>query len=145
MLSEIHTYLDATLPDETWAGVEIAEDIDVLADMAGQVEDATVIIMPWGERASPNSRATGGVLQQVEVQFATGIVQRDFSDRSGAERATRTDTLKDDVEAALVGWEIPGFDDPCELIGGETSPIGRGVSIYVQTWVTTRFLTGETS
>ncbi|MGH1355366.1 MAG: phage tail terminator protein [Thalassovita sp.] len=143
MLTEIFNHLSGSLPGETWAGVEIAEDIDVLKEMAGTVEDATVIIMPWGERAAPNSRATGGVLQRVEQRFTTGIVQRDFSGRLGGERATRTDSLKGDIEAALLGFEIPGFDEPCELIGGETSPISRGVSIYVQTWAAARFLTGE--
>jgi hypothetical protein len=143
MLTEIFNHLSGSLLSETWAGVEIAEDIDVLREMAGTVEDATVIIMPWGERAAPNSRATGGVLQRVEQRFTTGIVQRDFSGRLGAERATRTDSLKGDIEAALLGFEIPGFGEPCELIGGETSPISRGVSIYVQTWAAARFLTGE--
>jgi hypothetical protein len=143
MLTELHTHLSAVLPPDDFSGVEVAEDIDVLREIAGLVLDATVIVMPWGERGSPNQRATGGFLQMVEVQFATGIVQRDFSDRTGAERATRIDALKGGLEAALAGWRIPGFDEPCELIGGETSPIATGVSIYVQTWATTRILTGE--
>ena len=143
MLSALHTHLVAALPSETWAGVEIAEDIDVFKEMAGTVADATVLIMPWGEHASPNERATGGVLQRVDTRFATGIVQRDFSDGLGAERATRTDVLKQDIEAALLGWTIPDFDEPCELVSGEASPIERGVSIYVQFWTTARFLTGE--
>ncbi|MCI5097524.1 MAG: hypothetical protein MRY77_14510 [Rhodobacteraceae bacterium] len=143
MLTDLHSHLTVVLPSDDFSGVEVAEDIDVLREIAGTVDDATVIVMPWGERGLPNERATGGFLQSVEVQFATGIVQRDFSDRAGAERATRMDTLKSGLEAALAGWTIPGFDTPCELIGGETSPISTGVSIYVQTWATTRFLRGE--
>lgn len=144
MLGDLHTHLSDTLSGETWSGVEIAEDIDVLGEMAGQVPDATLILMPWGESAEENSRATGDVLQRVHYHFATGIVLRDFSDRTGAERATRIDQLKGDIEAALLGHELPGFDMPCELIGGESSPISRGVSIFVQTWATARSLTGET-
>ncbi|MEP3298553.1 MAG: hypothetical protein ABJO27_19125 [Pseudoruegeria sp.] len=143
MLTDLYTHLTATLPTDVWAGVEIAEDIDVLEDMVGTLADGTAVIMPWGERAEPNSRATGGVIQRVSTEFAAGFVQRDFSDRSGAERAKRTTDLKNDIEGALIGYLIPGFDDPCELIGGESSPLGRGVSIYVQTWATARFLTGE--
>lgn len=141
MLEALHTHLTETLSPETWADVLIAEDIDILREMAGQVQDGSAIIMPWGERASPNERATGGTLQRVEVQFLTGIVQRDHSSREGAERAKRVDTLKTDIEAAVLGWAYADFE-PCELIGGETSPISQGVSIYVQTWATARFLTG---
>ena len=46
MLTEIFNHLSGSLPSEIWSGVEIAEDIDVLREMAGTVEDATVIIMP---------------------------------------------------------------------------------------------------
>lgn len=143
MLSELHTYLIGALDAGVWADVTIAEDIDVLHDMAGQVKDGTLILMPWGERADPNLRATGDVLQRVEQQFATGIVIRTRSGRSGAERALRFDALKGDIEAALVGYELAGFDLPVELIGGESSPIAKGVSIFVQTWTTARSLIGD--
>ena len=48
----------------------------------------------------------------------------------------------EEYNAALAGWEPPGTISPCELVEGESSPIEKGVSIYVQTWETARFLTG---
>ncbi|ARE40910.1 hypothetical protein RGUI_2769 [Rhodovulum sp. P5] len=144
MLGDILARLSSTLPTDRWAGVEIAEDIDALTERAGQVatELGTAIVMPWRERADPNPLATGGFRQRVEVQFAVGAVVRLYDHLMGADRALRFDALKSDVEAALAGWEPPTGSDPCELIGGEASPVETGVSIYVQTWATARFLTG---
>ncbi|MBZ4022195.1 hypothetical protein C8J27_11072 [Rhodobacter aestuarii] len=142
MLSEILAHLQAELPKPAWAGVEIAEDIDVLAARAGLVEHGTAIIMPWRERAKPQDLMSGGFRQQVEAQFAVGIVVRQYDQLMGADRAIVFDALKKDIEAALAGHILPGTASPCELIGGEASPVTTGVSIYVQTWATTRFLTG---
>ncbi len=142
MLTEIHTRLTATLLPPTFSGVEIAEDIDALADRAGQVDSGTVIIMPWRERAGEQALISGGFRQRVEVQFAVGVVIRHYDALMGAERAVQFDAFKGLVEAALAGWEPPDAVEPCELVGGESSPITKGVSIYVQTWATARFLTG---
>ena len=60
----------------------------------------------------------------------------------GAERAKAFDALKGTVEAALTGWEPDPDAEPCSLVAGESSPVTTGVSIYIQTWETARFLTG---
>lgn len=142
MLSEIQAHLSASLSADRWAGVDIAEDIDALASLAGQVESGTAIVMPWKERGGIAPIMTGAFRQRVEVQFAVGAVVRDYDQFMGAERAQRFDQLKSDLEVALAGWQPPSGEDPCEMIGAESSPISKGVSIYVQTWATTRFLTG---
>ncbi|TQD37472.1 phage tail terminator protein [Rhodobacter capsulatus] len=142
MLADLLSHLTAHLTDPRWAGVDVAEDIDALAARAGQVESGTAIIMPWTETGRPQALMGGGVRQKVDVQFVVGIVIRLYDGMMGAERAMAFDAYRSDIEAALAGAVIPGFFDPCELVGGETSPISTGVSIYAQTWATTRFLTG---
>ncbi|RWR28704.1 hypothetical protein D2T29_15850 [Sinirhodobacter populi] len=143
MLAGIHGHLrEVLIPTERWDAIEVAEDIDAMAARAGQVNDGSLILMPWRERAGAQQLATGGFRQRVEVQFATGIVIREYDTFMGGERALRFDALKADVEQALAGWEPPGGIEPCELIGGESSPVTKGVSIFVQTWATARFLTG---
>lgn len=127
---------------EGLTAVEIAEDVDALADQAGLVESGTVILMPLREAAEPNVLATGGHRQRVRVQFLTGIVIRQYDDALGAGRAQAFDALKGTVEAALTGWEPEPYAEPCSLVGGESSPVTTGVSIYVQTWETARYLTG---
>lgn len=142
MLAEIHEHLESALPSGHWDTVAVAEDIDAMSALAGQLPDRSLILMPWRERAGAQSLATGGFRQRVEVQFATGIVIREYDQFMGGDRAVRFDELKRDVEAALAGWEPPSGVEPCELIGGESSPVAKGVSIFVQTWATARFLTG---
>lgn len=144
MLEAIHTRLTAMLPADRWRAIEIAEDIDHLSARAGQINTPAVIVMPWREGAEPQSLASGGFRQRIETQFATGIVLRHYDQLMGAARATRFDSLKAELEAVLAGWVLPNFVSPCELVGGESSPITTGVSIYVETWATARFLTGET-
>lgn len=138
MLTEIRERLIDT---GAFISVEIAEDVDALVARAGMVETGSVIVMPFRERANPNALASGGHRQRVVVQFLTGIVLRNY-DAMGAERAVAFDDLKAATELALAGWEPAAPFEPCELVGGESSPISKGVSIFVQTWETARFLTG---
>ncbi|TKD17956.1 hypothetical protein FBT96_12495 [Rhodobacter capsulatus] len=142
MLYDIVAYLTVHLSDPRWAGVDVAEDIDALSARAGQVESGTAIIMPWSETGRPQTLISGGFRQKVDVQFVVGTVVRLYDGMMGAERAMAFDAYRSDIEAALAGVVIPGFREPCELVGGETSPISTGVSIYAQTWATARFLTG---
>ncbi|MBC9246740.1 hypothetical protein H4P12_08445 [Paracoccus sp. 11-3] len=131
------------LPNGRWAAVEICEDLDVFTDRAGQVDSGTALIMPWNERADSQAFLTGGFRQHIVSQFAIGMVVREYDHMLGADRALRFDAMKSDIEAALAGWEPEGFSQGCELVGGESSPVATGVSIFVQTWTTARFLTGE--
>jgi hypothetical protein len=140
MLEAILAQLTAAAPELT--GVEIAEDIDAMADRAGLVESGTLILMPLREAAEPTVNATGSHRQRVRFQFLTGIVIRHYDDAMGAERAKAFDKMKRDVEFALTGWEPDPYADPCSLVAGESSPVTTGVSIYVQTWETARYLTG---
>ena len=142
MLADVQTYLKSALDPATFKGVEVVEEIDALADRAGQVASGTVIVMPWRERAQPNPLIAGGVRQLVTSEIAVGLVIRHY-DQLGAARATAFDDLKGPLERALCGWTAPSAASPLELIGGEGSPVSKGVSIYVQTWSATRYLTGD--
>lgn len=142
MLQSIQSHLQAELDPSRWVAVEICEDIDLFRERAGMVDSGTALILPWNESAAAQSLSTGGFRQLVTTRFAIGMVLRFYSQMMGAERATRFDTMKSDVETALAGWEPEGCIAGCELVGGESSPVTTGVSIYVQTWATARFLTG---
>lgn len=143
MLAEIRTRLeDQLLPTGRWVRVEFAEDIDTMSAAAIRADDSTAIIAPWRERAGDQSLATGGHRQLVLAQFLVGIVVREYDGSTPADRASRFDILKADIEKALTGWEPSDAFGPCQLVDGESSPIAKGVSIYVQNWQTSRFLTG---
>lgn len=143
MLADIHNRLETELlPTGRWKRFEFAEDIDTMSDLASRAESGTIIVAPYRERAGEQSIMTGGYRQQVYEQFLVGMVIREYDGATPATRAAQFDALKADVETALAGWEPPDFE-PCQLADGESSPIATGVSIYVQTWQTSRYLTGE--
>lgn len=142
MYADIITRLRDQLPEAETPQVILVEDIDQLADYAGQVDSGSVIVLPFRERAAQNSLSTNHHRQRVAMQFMTGVVIRYYDEFLGAERAVQFDAHLRRLEAALAGWEPPGAISPCDLVDGESSPVETGVSIYVQTWETARFLTG---
>lgn len=143
MLSDIHGHLRAALvATRIWDRIEVAEDIDAVGELAGQLDNGSLIIAPWRERADRQALAAGGFRQRVAVQFLTGVVIRHYDDFLGEARALQFDTYLRQLETALAGWYPPSGCAGCELVGGESSPVTKGVSIYVQIWETARFLTG---
>ena len=142
MLAGILAHLRDTLPTDQTPAVELVEDIDLMADRAGILDSGSVVVMPYRGRANANSLATGGLRQRVAMQFMTGIIIRNYDQMLGEERALQFDGHVARLEAALAGWMPPGCVDLCQLVDEESSPLTTGVSIYVHTWETARFLTG---
>ena len=126
----------------TLTSVDVAEDLDALA--AGtSAPSGTGFVVPYRERARPNTRATGGHRQLVEVQGVIAFLIRVHGDAKGSERARQFDAHKTDIESAMAGWAPFDESNPFDLVGGESTSLGNGVSIYAQTWETTRYLTGQ--
>lgn len=122
--------------------VEMAEDLDAIGKGTSR-DSGTTFVIPWREKAKPNALMSGGFRQLVTEQFLTAIILRHHADATGSIRASEFSTFKDAIEQAIAGWEPTDTSDPCELVGGEGTPLGNGASVYVQTWETTRFLTVE--
>ena len=118
------------------------ESIENLADMTGRNHGA-MFVAPFRERAKPNQRATGGHLQEVGTQAVVAFLTRNFSDDTGAARVSDFDLFKGRIEAALAGWQPNEEFDQFELVGGEATALAKGVSLYAQTWETTRLLEGH--
>lgn len=143
MIAEILTRLRTALPESVTPDVVMVEDIDALAEMAGRIDSGSVVVAPWRERATPSPLASGGFRQRVATQFLAGVVIRTFDHMMGEDRAIQFDEHLRRLETALAGWTPPSGVSPCQLVDGESSPVSTGVSIFVQTWETARFLTGE--
>lgn len=141
MIEGIETYLRLTAT--TLHSVEVIESVEVLAEVTAYKTGSTFVI-PYRERAKPNTRATGGHLQEVQAQIVVAFLVRNVSDGTGAARAKQFDGYKTDIEAALAGWEPDFVTSAFELVGGESTALSKGVSLYAQTWETSRFLTGVT-
>ncbi|MDO5614449.1 MAG: hypothetical protein Q4G14_14555 [Paracoccus sp. (in: a-proteobacteria)] len=135
MISDIITRLERP---GVFAQVDLAEDMDAL--MRGTARPSgTVFVMPYRESADPNGLATG-FRQRVSVQIVTAIIMRINDDPRGASRARALETYRHAVECALIGQTPAGAATPLELIGGEGSALTDNVSLYVQTWETTRYI-----
>ena len=126
-----------------FAQVEVCESLDVIIGVAPAMDDGTVVIVPWQESARPSPISTGGHRQMVAVRFVVAVVLRRHDDPKGAERAVAFDSYRRKVETLLAGWEPSPDHDLCDLVGAEVSGLGNGVSIYAQTWQTSRILTGD--
>ncbi len=139
MLDLIFARLDGS---GQFAQVEICESLQEIVGVAPALDDGSLVLVPWQEQAAPNRNATGLHRQRVVFRFVTGIVLRRHDDPRGAERAQAFGAYRKTVEDLLAGWQPSAGSDSCSLVGGETTGLGNGVSIYAQTWATSRFLTG---
>ena len=138
MILDVIARLKSEVPD--LVDVLPAEEIEAIAK-ATAPKSATAFVLPYREKAEPNTRATGGHLQYVAVQFLVAIFIRRY-DARGGKRVIEFDDLKSAIETALAGWEPTEGADPIELVGAQAAPLGNGRSVYVQTWQTSRYLTG---
>lgn len=139
MLALIEARLIAT---NDFTAVAVAESLEAVAAEVSTAETGTVFVVPFRERGRPQRAAVGAYRQTIDVQFATVLVSRQHDDPRGSERAKAFDTLKGQMESALVGWQYQPDSDVVSLAASETQGLGNGVSILTQTWQTTRFLTG---
>lgn len=139
------TLIHAKLQEGRFPALEVAEEISAIVGRAPALPDGAVILVPMRERAQPQRNVTGAHFQAVQFQFAVVTLFREFSDPRGEKRALRWDDAKVSLEALLAGWAPSGDIEPCALVSGESSPLGNGVSLYVQVWQTTRYLTGALS
>nr|WP_245423531.1 hypothetical protein [Rhizobium subbaraonis] len=121
------------------AAVLAAEDLDALAKGTAP-RAGTVYVIPYRERAEPNELATGAFRQFVLVQILVAFVVRRHDDTKGGKRIAGFDAFKNAIERALCGWAIEPSSEPFELVAGQAAPFGNGVTVYVQTWQTSRYL-----
>lgn len=133
-----HRLLDSA----AFVSVDIAEAVEAIAGRATAAEDGALFLVPYGERAAASPFATGGHRQKVEAQFLVVLVFREHDDPRGGARALRFDALKGEVEQTLAGWCPADGSDPCALKSGEATALQGGVSLYIQTWQTSRYLIG---
>ncbi|WP_275789695.1 phage tail terminator protein [Pararhizobium gei] len=121
--------------------VDMAEDLDAIFKGTAPGDGYTYVV-PFREKGTANKVATGGFMQVVGFQFLVAFVLRRHDDAKGGLRALQFDAIKGDIQNALAGWEPTEHSIPIELVGGEGTPIGNNITIYVQTWETTYLLTG---
>lgn len=121
------------------SSVGVAEDLEAIAKGVAPKNGAT-FVLPFSDRPEPNAYGTGAFSQRVEVQFLVAFVVRRQDDVSGAKRVGNFTTLRNDIEGAIAGWAPGEENDLCELAAGRSASLGNGVTVYVQTWRTSRYI-----
>ena len=125
------------------ASVDLIEDIEAIA-LGTAPRSGACFVAPWKDNGEENQIATGGFEQTVLVEFLTAIVIRTDDDVKGRARVLKLEALKTSVERALVGWQPMGESMPTSFVGAQAGRMPqRNCSVLVQTWETSRFLTGE--
>lgn len=124
-----------------FSSIDVAEDLDALAAGTAPAHGACFVI-PYREQAGANKQGFGDFRQTVAVQFFVAFIVRHHGDVRGTARAKAFDALKGASERALAGWEPTHGSELCALVNSEGTSLGNGATVYVQTWQTTRFLTG---
>ncbi len=137
MIQDVIDRLEANTT--TLAAVLPAEDIDALSKGTAP-KSGTTFVLPYREQAEPNVYGMGTFRQLVAVQFLVAFAIRRHDDTKGGKKVSLFDTFKKDIEAALAGWQVEPEAEPCELVAAQAAPLGNGVTVYVQTWQTSRYL-----
>nr|WP_292835651.1 hypothetical protein [Mesorhizobium sp.] len=141
MIAEVMARLEAKAPSLTSIGA--AEDLEAISRGTAPANGAA-FVLPFQDRPSPNEYMTGGFSQRVEVLLLVAFVLRRADDARGAQRAGSFDLFKGEIEAALAGWAPdPEKNDEFELAAGRSASMGNGVTVYVQTWRTSRYIEEE--
>ena len=122
------------------ASVDGAEELEALGK-GTQPKHGAAFVVPFEERGEANTLATGGHSQHVDVFLLVAVVLRRHDDAKGGERISAIDGFRDAIEAALAGWS-PDDDEniPFELVAARAAPQANGVTWYVQTWRSDRYI-----
>ena len=129
---------DTAMPPLT--SVEGAEELEALAKGTAPKSGAAFVI-PFREQGNEPEVISGGYRQHVEATLLVAVVLRKAADARGSGRLTEVDAVRDALEAALAGWTPdPAAHRPLALVGTEPSPQANGVTWYVQTWATDRWI-----
>lgn len=86
------------------------------------------------EAYGDNERATGGVQQRCELDFAVVVITRNISDARGEAAMQGLRPVRDAVRTALTGWQPDGADDLVLPISGRLVATRDG-----SVWWETRF------
>jgi len=130
--------LEAAAPALTSIGV--AEDLEALGRGTAP-KNGAAFVLPFQDRPAETDYMTGGFSQRIEVLLLVAFIIRRSDDARGAQRAGSFDLFKGEIEAALAGWSPNSEEyDLFELAAGRSASLGNGVTVYVQTWRTGRYL-----
>ncbi|MEP2707777.1 MAG: hypothetical protein ABJQ71_15115 [Roseibium sp.] len=100
-------------------------------------------VMVAEEAGGDNTRATGGVLQQLETDIAVVIVTQNLSDGRMAAAVGDIEVLKDWCRTQLIGFQPDGSEDALILISGKLLKARSGTLWFEELYGTTSYLESQ--
>ena len=126
--------------ETTVTDVHTAEDLEAISNGV-MPRNRTLFVLPFRENGQPNEYVTGTFRQSVDVFFLVAFFIRRYDDAKGDGRVTDFEATRDEIERALAGWQWDEHEELVEFVASQASgSVGKGTSIFVQTWKTTRTL-----
>lgn len=124
--------------------VQGAEELEAIARGTAPAH-ATAFVVPFREAGNANRYTANAWRQQIETSFLVALVIRQHADAKGSRRIAAIDLLRGAVEAALAGWVHAPECLPLELAAANARTADNGVTWFVQTWRTDRWIEGTTT
>ena len=113
--------------------VEKAANLEAVLKQPPPVD--AVYLMPLSERTDGRGNtAVGATIQEVTEVFGAMIVSRHAGGRKGGEAAEGLDELKDELNAAFVGWTHPEGRGPTLYLGGALRGFEGSAAFWLSTF-----------
>lgn len=109
---------------------------DLAAIQEGRVPAPALYVLPMEESASDMAFA-GDNIQRVFAKFAVVLAVSNKADAAGAAAVNSIEALRDQVKAALHGWQAPGSTDCVRFTGGRLLSFSDGVLFWMDEFQTT--------
>ena len=139
LTSEIIARLSAA--GTPFKGVAGAAEFSAIEKRPGISPAAYVMISD--EAAGENTRATGGVLQELETDITIVLVAENLSDARMAASAGDIEILKDWSRGQLVGFQPQAAEDFLTLVSGKLLKARSGTLWWEEIYAATQFLKGS--
>jgi len=117
---------------------EVSGAASLEAVMEGRVLHPGAYVFPESSKVGEN-RLVGAIAQRESLVYAIVIVTRNVRDAKGADSDDESEYLRDEIRAALLGWQPEGAGLPLEHAGGELIIMKDGILYYLERYRTDRF------
>ena len=140
MLAEIEERLKAEAP--SLKSVQGAVEFAAIKANPPKNRQPAAYVLPLRERPGPNRVAVNAVRQRNAVQFAVVLALGNLKDRRGGTASKAIKAVRDEVRAALVGWQPTADMEMVEYAGGGAVDFRDGVVWWQDDFTTSEQIMG---
>ena len=140
MLAEIEDRLTASAPSLKF--VQGAAEFAAIKANPPKNRQPGADVLPLRERAGANLVAVNATRQRNTVDFAVVLALGNFADRRGGTASKAMGAVRDEVKAALIGWQPTADMEQIEYSGGAIVDFRDGVVWWQDDFTTSEQISG---